>query len=169
MSEIIENYTVELNELAGQIGDGNALRNWHARYHALLGKRDTAGLRDHIVSKVALIGTEVAEAIEEIRNGFEFDETYYTINGVRVYKVNDFSGADWTTHPSGTTLDEGNGIPQTWTGVLAKPEGLPAELADILIRTLDLFDMLRIDVEAATSEKLRYNDSRARMHGGKKL
>lgn len=50
-----------------------------------------------------------------------------------------------------------------------KPEGLPSELADIMIRTLDLADMLGIDMTRALEEKHSYNLGRAHRHGGKLL
>lgn len=50
-----------------------------------------------------------------------------------------------------------------------KPEGLPSELADIVIRTLDLADMLGIDMTRALEEKHSYNLGRAHRHGGKLL
>jgi NTP pyrophosphatase (non-canonical NTP hydrolase) len=50
-----------------------------------------------------------------------------------------------------------------------KPEGLPSELADIVIRTLDLADMLGINLTAALEEKHSYNLGRAHRHGNKLL
>lgn len=50
-----------------------------------------------------------------------------------------------------------------------KPEGLPSELADILIRTLDLAHGLGIDIEKAVQEKMTYNKGRPKLHGGKKF
>lgn len=46
-----------------------------------------------------------------------------------------------------------------------KPEGLAPELADVLIRTLDLMHGLGIDVEATVTEKMTYNACRGPMHG----
>lgn len=48
-----------------------------------------------------------------------------------------------------------------------KPEGLPAELADIVIRVADMAGALEIDLEAAIAAKLDYNRTRSRRHGGK--
>ena len=50
-----------------------------------------------------------------------------------------------------------------------KPEGLPSELSDIVIRTFDLADMLGIDLTRALEEKHSYNLGRAHRHGGKLL
>lgn len=48
-----------------------------------------------------------------------------------------------------------------------KPEGLPVELADTVIRLLDLCGALGIDLEAALLAKHSYNLTRPRRHGGK--
>lgn len=55
------------------------------------------------------------------------------------------------------------------TVTLGKPEGVPSELADIVIRCLDTAEECGIDLESAILEKLAYNESRTHMHGGKKL
>ena len=50
-------------------------------------------------------------------------------------------------------------------GYLAKPEGLPSELADIAIRLADLCGALGIDLDAEVQAKMAYNATRGRMHG----
>lgn len=86
------------------------------------------------ITQIALIITEAAEAIEELRDGHAANETYYskrTVNGA------------------------------------GKPEGVPSELADIVIRALDCADLFGIDIEAIIDEKLDFNQSRGYRHGGK--
>ena len=46
-----------------------------------------------------------------------------------------------------------------------KPEGFEFELADVLIRTLDLAGALGIDIGARVEEKLRFNKTRPPKHG----
>lgn len=46
-----------------------------------------------------------------------------------------------------------------------KPEGVAAELADVLIRTLDLGEGLGLDLPLAVVEKHRYNLTRPARHG----
>lgn len=46
-----------------------------------------------------------------------------------------------------------------------KPVGFPIELADIVIRVLDLCHKLGIDIEDAIRMKHEYNLTRARLHG----
>ena len=48
-----------------------------------------------------------------------------------------------------------------------KPEGIPIELADIIIRVLDMCGQYGIDMEEAVRIKLEYNRTRSERHGGK--
>jgi NTP pyrophosphatase (non-canonical NTP hydrolase) len=50
-----------------------------------------------------------------------------------------------------------------------KPEGVPSELADVIIRVLDISDAYGIDIGAAVVEKLNHNATRGLHHGGKAL
>ncbi|UUZ85636.1 hypothetical protein LJK88_20320 [Paenibacillus sp. P26] len=79
---------------------------------------------------IALIHSELSEALEDYRNGRRFTETYY----------------------------EGE-----------KPCGIPSELADAVIRVFDACGYLGIDLESAIREKMVYNATRERRHGGKKI
>lgn len=51
----------------------------------------------------------------------------------------------------------------------AKPEGVSFELADAVIRILDLCEDEGIDLERAIEEKMDFNDTRPHRHGGKHL
>lgn len=48
-----------------------------------------------------------------------------------------------------------------------KPEGFPVEIADAVIRLLDLCWFLAIDLENVVAQKHAYNKTRAYRHGGK--
>lgn len=48
-----------------------------------------------------------------------------------------------------------------------KPEGVPAELADVVIRCFDMADYYGIDLEAAILEKHEFNKTRPYKHGKK--
>lgn len=50
----------------------------------------------------------------------------------------------------------------------SKPEGIPTELADVIIRVLDYCAYAGIDIENVLEVKHEYNKSRPYRHGGKK-
>ena len=54
-------------------------------------------------------------------------------------------------------------------GVTGKPCGFPTELADVVIRVLDLAESLGIDLEEAIEQKHAYNAKRPHRHGGRAL
>lgn len=48
-----------------------------------------------------------------------------------------------------------------------KPEGIPSELADVVIRCFDMADYYGIDLERAIVEKFEFNKTRPYKHGKK--
>lgn len=56
---------------------------------------------------------------------------------------------------------------QTWTREDGKPEGIPSELADIMIRVADLAGAYDIDLAKIIDQKMTYNASRPHLHGKK--
>ena len=50
-----------------------------------------------------------------------------------------------------------------------KIKGIPSELADVIIRILDMCGLYEIDIEEILIAKHRYNISRPYRHGGKKI
>ena len=100
--------------------------------------------------RIALMHSELSEALEELRGGREANETYYV------------QGRGTGGHPYILP-----GIPNP--KFLPKPEGVPSEMADVVIRVLDFCGANGIDLEAMILEKLEFNASRSRMHNGKKF
>lgn len=56
-----------------------------------------------------------------------------------------------------------------YNGFSDKPEGFGVELADIVIRVLDLAEMLGMDLTDLILTKMKYNESRPYRHGGKRV
>jgi NTP pyrophosphatase (non-canonical NTP hydrolase) len=54
-------------------------------------------------------------------------------------------------------------------GALPKPEGVGSEMADVLIRLLDMCDVFGIDLQAEYERKVAYNRTRPYQHGGRTL
>ena len=50
-----------------------------------------------------------------------------------------------------------------------KPEGLPFELADVVVRVADLCGALGIDLDEAVTTKMAFNATRKHRHGGRRL
>lgn len=92
----------------------------------------------------ALIHAEVSEALEEYRNGRKLHEIYYK-------------------HRNGAVVSRPEDFPPGWT----KPEGIPIELADVVIRILDFVGHHKIDIDEAIRIKMAYNKTRPHRHGGK--
>lgn len=62
---------------------------------------------------------------------------------------------------------DGKSLIETTRDEKGKPCGVPSELADVVIRVADLCGYYGIDLAKAVSEKIEYNKSRPRRHGGK--
>ncbi len=89
----------------------------------------------NIDQKLLLAVSEICEAQEELRDGRTLTEIYYSVH-----------------------------VDPTNNG-LKKPEGFPVEIADAIIRLLDICHAVGIDIEAVITEKLEYNKSRPPKHG----
>lgn len=52
---------------------------------------------------------------------------------------------------------------------LPKPEGVGSELADVMIRLIDMADVFGIDLAREVNRKIAYNRTRTFQHGGRTL
>lgn len=144
-----------LERLQKVIGDGNAERGFHDEGDRLHGeyldgaRHSVTNLTNYQIAKLALIGTEVTEAIEELRNGRDAEERYYS-GGYDEDVLEDWDKQDLDGNPR-------------------KPEGVPSELADVVIRAFDFAAEHNFGLAEVILEKLAYNETRGRMHGGKKI
>lgn len=57
--------------------------------------------------------------------------------------------------------------PSAWWSNNCKPEGIPSEMADVIIRVLHFCGKHGIDIEQIVEEKMAYNRSRPFKHGKK--
>ena len=89
-------------------------------------------------TSIALIHSELSEALEEVRAGKP---------GLYFKEVNGFTVTDATERRG------------------EKPEGVAVELADAVIRIADLCGHLGIDLDAVIREKMAYNEGRPYKHG----
>lgn len=94
---------------------------------------------------IALCHTELSEAMEAHRAGMPPTETVFM-------------------HANGSTCT------QFWPDFgYTKPHGIPSELADTIIRILDMCGHYGIDIDQIMNLKMDYNDTREYRHGGKAL
>lgn len=93
---------------------------------------------------IALCHSELSEALEEYRDGINPNAIYHRL------------------HPDNFKKELGAAKEQ-------KPEGIPIEMADCIIRILDYCGHAGIDIEEAVRIKHEYNRTRPYKHGGKKI
>jgi NTP pyrophosphatase (non-canonical NTP hydrolase) len=90
---------------------------------------------------IALMHSELSEALEEFRDGHNPREVYYATDA-------DFTGV---------------------VTAVRKPEGMPIELADVLIRIFAFCGQYDIQLGDAILTKMEFNKTRPVRHGGKKI
>lgn len=130
-----------IKEWQQEVHQGARDRGW---YDGELGERSPV----RITSMLALIHSEASEAVEDVRAG----QMETTLCPTRLYPASAY--LDWESSPPPQPL---------------RPEGFPSELADIMIRCMDLAEWLGIDLEEQIRIKNEYNRTRGTRHGGKTL
>lgn len=108
------------------------------------------GVKVHLVlSKLALVIEEVGEAVTEARHG------RWGIWYLAHHKDGSTAMRPWHHRP------------REISAATFKPEGFVVELADIIIRVMQLAGALGLPLQQAMEEKLRYNQTRPYRHGKK--
>lgn len=110
---------------------------------------------NNVGEKLMMIVGEIAEAHEEYRAGHPIGLIEYE------HHLDEGPERARTAHVFSPEYDAENGLPP------GKPVGFAIELADSIIRTLDLAAGNGIDIAEAIRIKMAYNANRPRMHGGK--
>lgn len=102
---------------------------------------------------IALMHSELSEALEDYRNGKPLNKNWYEYKDPRFGEMTfPYPDMTWGKEP-----------------LIGKPCGIPSELADVVIRVFDACGAYGIDLEAAIKEKMAYNATRPHRHGGKAL
>lgn len=132
------------------------IAEWQDKFYALAKEKgwwdDVSPRNEDIVpEKLALIHSEVSEALEVYR------ET-----------PDDHALFPAYADPDGERHDAQFRTPSAYSDPPRKPVGFDSELADVVIRVMDLCAHLGIDLERAIREKHAYNETRPRRHGGKR-
>ena len=98
---------------------------------------------DNVPTKIALMHSELSEALEEFRNDrmdlYWGERTTYGVGGEALVTIGE------------------------------KPEGFGVELADAVIRIFDLASRLGLDMGALVELKMEYNRGRPHKHGGRRV
>lgn len=102
-------------------------------------------------SLIALMHSELSEALEDYRNGHGITEIYYECKNTCGINHDCNFPDDCKTCKHG------------------KPCGIPIELGDCIIRIFDTCGKYGIDLEKAIELKMAYNKNRPYRHGGKRV
>lgn len=101
--------------------------------------------KENIDQKLLLGVSEICEAHEELRDGHTFEEVYYE---------------GMTGLPFSAKFDLIPNFPSD-----KKPEGFAVEIADAIIRLLDICHATGINIDEVVELKLAYNQTRPPKHG----
>lgn len=132
---------MNINELAKEVHENAVEHGWWDKPLTFL-------------EALCLIHSELSEALEEYWNGAPL---VYGTCALAAEDCKFSSICDNVGHPDAGGEKEG----------ACKPEGIAVELADVILRTLDLMAALGVDVDAVVMAKHKYNLGREYRNGGK--
>jgi NTP pyrophosphatase (non-canonical NTP hydrolase) len=101
---------------------------------------------------IALMHSELSEALEDIRKGESLTKVWY--------EKSESGKPDTPPSAAGATASR-------LAARLGKPCGVPSEMADVIIRVLHFCGKHGIDIEGAVREKMAFNETREFRHGKK--
>lgn len=111
---------------------------------------------------LALIHSEVSEALEAYRDGMEETSNQYRYKRADIDPDPAYEDSEYLFSAIASLPSIHDGEP-----VLGKPEGVASELADVIIRVLDYSEEKDIDTIRVMLQKMEYNKTRGYRHGGK--
>jgi hypothetical protein len=116
---------------------------------------------------VAFVHSELSEALEEHRDHRKPGETWYSLKSARMEAAarEELGLGPDDPLPRGVNVS----VPVKKGTPGAKPEGIPSEIADTVIRCAHFCGANGIDLAAAVLEKAAYNATRSFRHGGRRL
>lgn len=135
---------MNLNELAQEVHQTAIEKGWWREENSF-------------AQVTANIHGEVSEAWEEWRKGKGMTDIYC--------EADTFLKSLMPYPPD--AIEEGY-VATNESGTPRKPEGIPIEWADVIIRILDNCAKEGIDIEKAIRLKMEYNKTRSFRHGGKR-
>lgn len=127
------------------------IKDIQATVHALAKEKGWHDIEVSLVERIMLVVTELSEAVEEIRK-----------NSPAIYQKAK------SENPMVSELINLSPISPRWDEN-KKPEGVAIELADAVIRVMDIFESQGWSLQDAIQIKHNYNKTRTYRHGNKSL
>lgn len=136
-----------INDLAKKIHKNNIEKGFYEK-------------EKNIGEMLCLIHSEVSEALEADR----IEGYYDSVSRVRVNKKFNYNGSGY-----GWSFDIVDSSEEAWLNWFREEvkNSFQDELADIMIRVMDLAEFKGIDLEKHIEMKMRYNSLREKYHGKK--
>lgn len=110
---------------------------------------------------IALVHSELSEALEAYRD--RGTDKWYAEHMAEGVKTVGYGWQGYTVNGESVSADEYS------KAIEKKPEGAFVELADAIIRILDIAGYHNVNMFELIEEKIQYNSTRPHRHGGKKL
>lgn len=132
---------------------GRPLSELAAAIHANAVEKGWWGESRNFGELMMLVVTEAAEAMEDWRTGREPGDVVY-----------ESRGSDGRWRP--ILIDK-----VAWMierGYEVRPAGIPSELADIIVRVLDICGAYNVPIDQVVADKMTYNATRPHRHGDKR-